>query len=263
MVDLKHGHGEIDYPSFFTIKLYHGGRIENLNTEFVNYKRDYFDFCNVDVFEVVAMSFPFVEVEDGNADEIMKSSDSSTDMEEEVMDHVPKKIKIKQIGKKSTPKKISAQKSVMDIDNYDKEEWEKLLYMQPLPQIVKPCTRRPMVRRRNKNDIIPPSPDATSLARQNTSVQCDSSKSWGHNRRTCHGKVLIIFDSYVSHVIGLAFNLGYSETPNEAANDGAGMNTTEIVNEGCANQGDDNEGANMGGNQIANNKGANDGNEPV
>ncbi|KAK1402772.1 hypothetical protein POM88_002377 [Heracleum sosnowskyi] len=47
-----------EYPSFFTIKLYHGGHFENLNSKFVNYKVDYFDFCNVDMmsmFEVGGM----------------------------------------------------------------------------------------------------------------------------------------------------------------------------------------------------------------
>ncbi|KAK1403625.1 hypothetical protein POM88_003230 [Heracleum sosnowskyi] len=47
-----------EYPSFFTIKLYHGGYFENLNSKFVNYKVDYFDFCNVDMmsmFEVGGM----------------------------------------------------------------------------------------------------------------------------------------------------------------------------------------------------------------
>ncbi|KAK1376554.1 hypothetical protein POM88_032747 [Heracleum sosnowskyi] len=47
-----------DYPSFFTIKLYYGGHFENLNSKFVGYKIDYFDFCNVDfmsIFEVGSM----------------------------------------------------------------------------------------------------------------------------------------------------------------------------------------------------------------
>ncbi|KAK1353237.1 hypothetical protein POM88_052372 [Heracleum sosnowskyi] len=47
-----------DHPSFFTIKLYCGGHFENLNSKFVGYKIDYFDFCNVDlmsIFEVGSM----------------------------------------------------------------------------------------------------------------------------------------------------------------------------------------------------------------
>ncbi|KAK1382382.1 hypothetical protein POM88_020117 [Heracleum sosnowskyi] len=47
-----------EYPSFFTIKLYYGGHFEDLNSKFVNYKIDYFDFCNVDLmsmFEVGSM----------------------------------------------------------------------------------------------------------------------------------------------------------------------------------------------------------------
>lgn len=40
------------------IKLYHGGHFDCMNTKFVGYKVDYFDFCNLDrmsVFEVSEM----------------------------------------------------------------------------------------------------------------------------------------------------------------------------------------------------------------
>ncbi|KAK1378127.1 hypothetical protein POM88_024871 [Heracleum sosnowskyi] len=182
-----------EYPSFFTIKLYHEGHFENLNSKFVNYKVDYFDFCNVDMmsmFEVGGMvseaigrksveielyfkapvegmdeigkletdgdilvmtrliskevqyvevfavlieaiavqplpsnipnsnipnsNAPVIELEDGSIEEMMqsKSSSSSTDMEQEVP--VIKKKKVKKVGRKPTPKKMSARRPILD-----------------------------------------------------------------------------------------------------------------------------------------------------
>ncbi|XP_074354730.1 uncharacterized protein LOC141693500 [Apium graveolens] len=68
-----------------------------------------------------------------------------------------------------------------------KEQWERTAYTKPLPPIVKPSTGRPKVRRNKKNDI-PIAPDATSLKRRRTSVQCGNCNVWGHNRRTCPSK---------------------------------------------------------------------------
>ena len=69
-----------------------------------------------------------------------------------------------------------------------KEEWEKTAYSRPLPPLVKPTTGRPKTRRNKKNDIGPP-PDATYLKIKRTSLQCGACKAWGHNKRTCPGKV--------------------------------------------------------------------------
>ncbi|KAL1827134.1 hypothetical protein ACET3Z_005546 [Daucus carota] len=65
-----------DYPSFFIIKMYHGGHFENEHNKFVGYKLDYFDVCNVDLmsmFEVAAMASEAISRKSAGADMYIKT----------------------------------------------------------------------------------------------------------------------------------------------------------------------------------------------